>query len=68
MTNAQKNLGILGAIVCAGLALNMTDSGQGAIVGAIGGFALGAMIPRILDLTKALLVIGFALGIAVLAF
>lgn len=68
MTSAQQTLGIIGAITCAALGLNMTDSGQGALIGRIGGFALGSMIPSIFELSKAFVVIGIALGLAVLAF
>lgn len=68
MTELQKILGGIGAMVCAAAGFSMTDSGSGAVAGGIAGFALGAMIPNMAALVKALLVVGAALGIAILIF
>lgn len=65
MTEGQKALGILGAIACGIIGLNMTDSGSGALAGAVGGFVIGSTIPVIANIALRIVMLAVPLLAAV---
>lgn len=52
MKEAQKSLGIIGAITCAIIGYGATKETSGAVAGAFSGFVIGATIPVVLHATR----------------